>query len=53
MRHRIACNFAAQAEGVDAVAIIKRLLLTVPEPEVAKYVDSLPPETKDMQIEQI
>ena len=47
MRHRIACNFAAQAEGIDSVAIIKRLLQTVPEPEVAKYANSLPPEAPD------
>jgi MoxR-like ATPase len=52
MRHRIACNFAAQAEGVDSVAIIKRLLKSVSEPEVAKYVDSLPTDVQDMQIEQ-
>ena len=38
LRHRIACNFAASAEGVDSVAIVKRLIETVPEPEVPKYV---------------
>ncbi len=51
MRHRIACNFAAQAEGVDSVAIVQRLLETVPEPEVPKYDDgSAPP--PEMEIEQ-
>ncbi len=38
LRHRIACNFAASAEGVDSVAIVKQLIETVPEPEVPKYV---------------
>ena len=37
LRHRIACNFAAQAEGADSVALIQRLLKAVPEPEPAKY----------------
>ncbi len=37
LRHRIGCNFAAQAEGVDAVEIVKRLLKSVPEPEPPKY----------------
>ncbi len=37
LRHRIACNFAAQSEGMDSVAVIKRLLETVEEPEPAKY----------------
>ncbi len=43
MRHRIVCNFAAQAEGVDSVAIVNRLLEAVPEPEVPKYADQTPP----------
>ena len=37
LRHRIACNFAASAEGVDSVQIVKRLLEHVAEPEVPKY----------------
>ncbi|MBN1344616.1 MAG: MoxR family ATPase [Phycisphaerae bacterium] len=37
LRHRIGCNFAAQAEGVDSVEIVKRLLKAVPEPEPPKY----------------
>ena len=43
LRHRIACNFAAQAEGVDSGGIVQRLLETVPEPEVPKYADQAPP----------
>ncbi len=42
LRHRIGCNFAAQAEGVDAVEIVKRLLKTVPEPEPPKYAGPAP-----------
>jgi len=37
LRHRIGCNFAAGSEGVDSVEIVKRLLQTIPEPDVAKY----------------
>ena len=37
MRHRIACNFAAQARGLDSVAIVNKLLEAVPEPQVPKY----------------
>jgi len=37
MRHRIACNFQAQAEGVDSTQIVQRLLAHVEEPEVPKY----------------
>ncbi|MFP4106018.1 MAG: AAA family ATPase, partial [Phycisphaerae bacterium] len=37
LRHRIGCNFAATSEGIDSVGIVKRLIETVPEPEVAKY----------------
>ncbi len=37
LRHRIGCNFAAQAEGVDSVEIVRRLLRTVTEPELPKY----------------
>jgi MoxR-like ATPase len=38
LRHRIGCNFAASAEGIDSVAITRRLLDHVPEPAVPKYV---------------
>jgi len=37
LRHRIACNFQAQAEGVDSVKIVKMLLDEIPEPDVKKY----------------
>ncbi|MDK1030554.1 MAG: MoxR family ATPase [Planctomycetia bacterium] len=37
LRHRVATNFAAQAEGVDSVKVIRRLLDVVPEPQVNKY----------------
>ena len=37
LRHRISCNFQAQAEGMDSVAVVKRLLESVPEPSVKKY----------------
>jgi MoxR-like ATPase len=37
LRHRIGCNFAASAEGVDSVEIVRRLIEHVPEPEVPKY----------------
>ena len=37
LRHRIACNFQAQAEGVDSVRIVQMLLDEIPEPAVQKY----------------
>jgi len=37
LRHRIATNFQAQAEGKDSVWVIKELLATVPEPEVERF----------------
>ena len=37
LRHRVGTNFAAQAEGVDSVAVVERLLGEVKEPEIAKY----------------
>ncbi|QDT64554.1 AAA family ATPase [Calycomorphotria hydatis] len=37
LRHRLSCNFQAQAEGVDSVQVIQRLLESVPEPKIAKY----------------
>jgi len=53
MRHRIACNFSAQAEGVDSVEIVRRLIEAVPEPQVPKYADTTPtPEMANLEIEQ-
>jgi len=43
MRHRIACNFAAQAEGLDSVKITQRLIESVPEPTIPKYEPTAPP----------
>jgi MoxR-like ATPase len=37
LRHRVATNFQAQAEGIDSVAIVRRLLEAIPEPKVPKY----------------
>jgi len=37
LRHRLACNFAAQAEGLDAVRIVQKLIEAVPEPTVPRY----------------
>ncbi|MDQ3332605.1 MAG: MoxR family ATPase [Planctomycetota bacterium] len=37
LRHRISTNFQAQAEGVDSVVVIRRLIETVPEPSIPKY----------------
>ena len=42
MRHRLACNFAAQAEGLDSVKIIRKLIEAVPEPKLPKYEASPP-----------
>jgi MoxR-like ATPase len=49
LRHRIGCNFSAQAEGVDTVAIVRRLLSEVREPEPPKYGggEPAPPEVGD------
>jgi hypothetical protein len=33
----VATNFAAEAAGLDSVAIIQRLLKEVPEPPVRRY----------------
>ncbi len=44
LRHRVSCNFAAQAEGIDAVGIIQRLVDTVDEPEPSKYAKSDQPD---------
>ena len=37
LRHRIFTNFNADAEGVDADAVVERLLQTVPEPSPEEY----------------
>jgi len=37
LRHRVATNFAAEAAGLDSVAIIQRLLKEVPEPPVRRF----------------
>jgi MoxR-like ATPase len=37
LRHRISCNFQAQAEGMSTDDLIARLLKDVPEPEVPKF----------------
>jgi MoxR-like ATPase len=49
LRHRIGCNFAAQAEGVDAVEIVHRLLKLIPEPDVAKYAKVSPPKVAGVE----
>jgi MoxR-like ATPase len=36
MRHRIAPNFQAQADGIDSVEIVRKLLEVVPKPQVAR-----------------
>ena len=37
LRHRIACNFQGQAEGIDSVKVVGMLLDEIPEPDVKKY----------------
>jgi MoxR-like ATPase len=37
LRHRIACNFQAQADGIDSTRIVQMLLRDTPEPEIPKY----------------
>jgi MoxR-like ATPase len=37
LRHRLSCNFQAQAEGISTEDVIARLVETVPEPRIAKY----------------
>ncbi len=39
LRHRISTNFQAQAEGMSTDDVVRRLLETIPEPEIAKYAD--------------
>ena len=37
LRHRLSTNFQAQAEGLDSVSVVERLVQEVPEPEIPKY----------------
>jgi len=37
LRHRISCNFQAQAEGLTTDDIVRRLIKEVPEPPVPKF----------------
>ncbi|MCA9262671.1 MAG: MoxR family ATPase [Planctomycetales bacterium] len=37
LRHRISTNFQAQAEGLSTDDVVRRLLESVPEPEVPKF----------------
>ncbi|HZZ71381.1 MAG TPA: MoxR family ATPase [Pirellulales bacterium] len=37
LRHRISCNFQAQAEGMTNEDVVKKLLALIPEPEVPKF----------------
>jgi MoxR-like ATPase len=37
LRHRIGCNFQAQAEGMTSDDIVKKLLATIPPREEARY----------------
>ena len=37
LRHRISCNFQAQAEGLSTDDVIHRLVEEVPEPNIPKY----------------
>ncbi len=37
LRHRISCNFQAQANGMDSEQVIGQLLKLIPEPQVPKF----------------
>jgi MoxR-like ATPase len=37
LRHRLATNFQAQAEGMDSESIVRRLLKEIPEPPIPKF----------------
>ena len=39
LRHRVSCNFQAQAEGLTTERVIQRLLEEIPEPEVEKFAE--------------
>ena len=49
MRHRLACNFAAQAEGLDSVKIVQRLLEAVPEPKIPKHEPTPPRDSQGVE----
>jgi MoxR-like ATPase len=38
LRHRVAANFQAQAEGLTSESIVERLVRDIPEPEIPKLV---------------
>ncbi|MCG3126296.1 MAG: ATPase RavA [Phycisphaerae bacterium] len=50
LRHRIACNFAAQAQGWDSVQIVRRLIEVVPEPRIAKVEPTPPREVETIEL---
>ena len=37
LRHRVSCNFQAQAEGMSTEDVIQRLLKEIPTPEIPKF----------------
>jgi MoxR-like ATPase len=37
LRHRVSCNFQAQAEGMTAEDVINRLVKEIPTPEIRKF----------------
>jgi MoxR-like ATPase len=37
LRHRISCNFQAQANGMNSEQVIEQLLKLIPEPKVPKF----------------
>ena len=37
LRHRVSCNFQAQAEGMSNEDVIERLLSVIPEPDISKF----------------
>ncbi len=37
LRHRVSCNFQAQAEGMSNEDVIQRLLEVIPEPDISKF----------------
>lgn len=37
LRHRLATNFQAQAEGMDSEQIVRRLVKELPEPQIPKF----------------
>ena len=37
LRHRLATNFQAQAEGMDSEQIVRRLVKEIPDPPIPKF----------------